>query len=622
MSTPVATRRRALGCVLGAVLGMLVIAPAAGAAASGVDINTVEGQSFTGDVVSGLTCPLNGTATITIDWGDGTMSAGSSDGGTGIQGTHTYADEGQYSGTVFYSYDATPENSCPFLIQTTSFQATVPDAPLTAAGVDVAGTAGQPLSGVVAHIADANLSATADDFTVQINWGDGTSSNGLVGNSTSGGFDVSGTHTYAAAGNYPVTTSLTDAIGSAATTADSTARITSAPPPPPVVPATIIVSGPVGVTSDLEPRFAFISTVAGSVFQCALDPGLHGAKWIACASPHFTARLAAGTHTFEVRSTSPAGVTDPTGAKRTFEVRPAASTEERRCIMATWAPPSIGGALFGGKGTMDCAFQFSCPEWYDCVLSGQLTFSFAMPADHAAYIDVPNEVVGSLQVYESDHNKNTGFCVPEGQQYRQSGETYYCSRAGQITIHGRAAGGQPSPSVLCLAFTFVDINPGNWFNSQLLGCDAVIRRTWAPGVAHAHPLIQLVRRTGTVFSASGAPVWTGLAASCARGASCAVNVTAALAAKARAVAASTQPLHTPPQPPSALRSRTQPIGIGALKIRSGRRANVTFSLTRSGAALLRKRHRLKLNLTITAPPARLNGRDMVIKRTITIVNHR
>jgi hypothetical protein len=612
-------RRGALRCVLAAGLAMLAMLACATVAAAdaGVDITAVEGQQFSGRVLDS-NCRIS---SATIAWGDGTTSTGAATDLTsspGATGSHTYAEEGTYNASVTYSSPPGPV-SC--FAGSKSFTATVADAPLSATGVDVSGTVGQPLSGTVAHIDDANPNAGADDFSVQINWGDGTSTTGIVGNSTTGGFDVTGTHTYGAAGNYPVTISIAD-IGGSATTADSTARITSAPPPPPVVPATIIVSGPVGVTSDLEPRFAFISTVAGSVFQCALDPGLHGAKWTACASPHFTARLAAGPHTFEVRATSPAGVTDPTGAKRTFEVRPAASTEERRCIRVTWAPPSIGGALFGGKGTMDCAFQFSCPEWYDCVLSGQLTFSFVMPADHAAYIDVPHEVVGSLQVYESDHNKDTGFCVREGQQYLQSGETYYCSRAGQITIHGRAAGGQPSPSVLCLAFTFVDIDPGNWFNSQLLGCDAVIRRTWAPGVAHAHPLIQLVRRTGTVFSSSGAPVWTGLAASCARRATCAVNVTAALAARARAVAAPTQPPHTPPQPPSALRSRTQPIGIGALKIRSGRQAKVTFSLTRSGAALLRKRHRLKLNLTITAPPARLKGRDTVIKRTITIVNHR
>src|ERR1017187_6995987 len=66
------------------------LAPRAGGrgAAAGVDITTVEGQSFTGKVVDIGSCSL---ASATISWGDGATSAGTSDGGTGIQGHHTYA---------------------------------------------------------------------------------------------------------------------------------------------------------------------------------------------------------------------------------------------------------------------------------------------------------------------------------------------------------------------------------------------------------------------------------------------------------------------------------------------------------------------------------------------------
>src|ERR1019366_9356664 len=192
------------------------------------------------------------------------------------------------------------------------------------------------------------------------------------------------------------------------------------------------------------------------------------------------------------------------GARRSFEVQPAASIEEHSCIRAVWEGASLGGALFGGKGTMDCYLPFSCPQWYDCVLSGSLTFSFAMPADKAAYINVPQEVYAALFV-DKDAQQHQVSCVPLGESYPQSGETRYCSRAGQITIHGQSlaeAAGRPGPSVSCIAATFVAIDPGDWFNSQILGCDAIIRRTWAPGVAHAHPLINLVR-TGRNVLASG-----------------------------------------------------------------------------------------------------------------------
>jgi hypothetical protein len=204
------------------MLGMLVIAPTAGAAA-GVDITTVEGQSFTGKVVDIGSCSL---ASATISWGDGATSAGTSDGGTGIQGTHTYAEEGTYSGSVSYTYTVT--RFCPAGTQTTSFQATVQDALLTGAGRNVAGTAGQSLSAVVAHIDDANPAAGAGEFSAQIAWGDGARTFGTVAAAPAGGFDVTGTHVYATPGSYPVSIQIADLGGSSATVT-STGQIDAAP---------------------------------------------------------------------------------------------------------------------------------------------------------------------------------------------------------------------------------------------------------------------------------------------------------------------------------------------------------------------------------------------------------
>jgi hypothetical protein len=202
------------------VLGMLVIASAAAAAAAGVNITAVEGQSFTGNVVGGLVCPLQ---SATITWGDGTApSAGTSDGSTGIQGTHTYAEEGAYSGSVSYTYVVT--RFCPTGIQTTMFQATVQDAPLTATGASVSGTAGQPLSAVVAHFSDANPAAGPGEFSAQITWGDGSTSAGTVAAAGGGGFDLSGAHAYQTAGSFTVSSSIAD-VGGGATTASSTASI-------------------------------------------------------------------------------------------------------------------------------------------------------------------------------------------------------------------------------------------------------------------------------------------------------------------------------------------------------------------------------------------------------------
>jgi hypothetical protein len=234
-----------VGYVCAAVLGMLVIAPAA--VAAGVNITVVEGQQFTRTVVNGLVCPLS---TATINWGDSTTSAGTSDGNTGIQGTHTYAEERTYSGSVSYTYLFT--RSCPTGTQTASFQAGVQDAALTWLGHNLTGTAGQAASGVVAHFSDANPAAGASDFSAQITWGDGRSSSGSVNAASGGGFDVSGSHAYASAGSYTVSVAIADAGGSTATTS-STAQIAAAPPPPPNITARFIVnpSSPCPLTKTL-----------------------------------------------------------------------------------------------------------------------------------------------------------------------------------------------------------------------------------------------------------------------------------------------------------------------------------------------------------------------------------
>ena len=194
-------RRTALACTCGVALALVGFPGGAWA-----DFTVTEGQSFSGKVVDVGTCNLT---SATINWGDGTpTSAGVSDNATGVKGTHTYADEGTYNGTVSYTcsqFDGTA---------TASFQATVQDAPLTGVGRNVSGTAGQSLTTMVAHIIDANPGAGASDFAAQITWGDGTSSPGSVAAAAGGGFDVTGTHTYNAAGNYPVNTSIADVGGS------------------------------------------------------------------------------------------------------------------------------------------------------------------------------------------------------------------------------------------------------------------------------------------------------------------------------------------------------------------------------------------------------------------------
>ena len=86
-------------------------------------------------------------------------------------------------------------------------------------------------------------------------------------------------------------------------------------------PDTTITSGPNGTIKNPAPAFAFASTEADSTFECRVDSG----PYQLCGSPHTTAHLADGSHTFSVRAIDPAGNADPTPASRSFTVRTGAA---------------------------------------------------------------------------------------------------------------------------------------------------------------------------------------------------------------------------------------------------------------------------------------------------------
>ena len=80
----------------------------------------------------------------------------------------------------------------------------------------VTAVAGQSLSNVmVAGVTDSDVNANPANFTAMINWGDGTASNGTVTavGAGTGNFNVTGTHTYALAGNYTFSVQVTDPSG-------------------------------------------------------------------------------------------------------------------------------------------------------------------------------------------------------------------------------------------------------------------------------------------------------------------------------------------------------------------------------------------------------------------------
>jgi hypothetical protein len=154
--------------------------------------------------------------TASINWGDGTVTAGTVSGGSGsftVSGSHTYADEGTFTPTVVLSDDA-PGTA------TTTASGTVNVAEgdtlggtITAPGL----TEGTAFSGAVATFTDTYAGNTAGDFTATINWGDGTLTAGTVSGG-SGRFTVSGSHTYADEAIFAAFVGLNDDAPGTATT--------------------------------------------------------------------------------------------------------------------------------------------------------------------------------------------------------------------------------------------------------------------------------------------------------------------------------------------------------------------------------------------------------------------
>jgi N-acetylneuraminic acid mutarotase len=205
-----------------------------------VDANdlTAAGKSFKGPERKSLTAAVAafndpgstepiGSFGATLTWGDGSpASAGVVTGSAGsyvVSGTHTYADEGQFSVSVVITES---DGDTPAPHATATGTATIAEADqLTASARTFNARHGTAFSGTVATVTDS-VSNVAADFTVSINWGDGTALS--VGTVTGSGksFSMSGRHTYARAGKFTVTVTISDGSpGTGRSVARSAARI-------------------------------------------------------------------------------------------------------------------------------------------------------------------------------------------------------------------------------------------------------------------------------------------------------------------------------------------------------------------------------------------------------------
>jgi hypothetical protein len=192
-----------------------------GGSVSGAIANFVD--TYTGNVAGDFSAAIN--------WGDGTITSGTVSGGNGaftVSGSHTYSgSQNSYNLTVTLTEDnpgtATATAANVFVVAVTEEQITAAANQPTPTTVE-----GTPFSGLLAVFNDSNSGRTASSFTASIDWGDGTTTSGVVSGS-SGVFNVTGSHSYASDENtYLVHVTLSTTDGSASGTVTNTLDVTEA----------------------------------------------------------------------------------------------------------------------------------------------------------------------------------------------------------------------------------------------------------------------------------------------------------------------------------------------------------------------------------------------------------
>jgi hypothetical protein len=258
-----------------------------------------------------------GSGSVVVNWGDGsapqTLTAANLTANNSIDNTvfsidasHTYSDEGDYPVTIAVTDTAGATT-------TVSSTAIIVDAALTPFNPQPTVTQVQPtefpvpqfgapaFTGAVATFSDAaGASGSAADFTATIDWGDGTSSIGTIGagptGSPVGTYTVSGAHTYAEMGTYPVQVLIVDTGGSRLTTA-TTATVTALPLSVTGVldPSSDsgVSTGHANVTKVVQP--AFTGTVVSTLPSGATEPEADARVTLTTAINGVTTTIGTGT---------------------------------------------------------------------------------------------------------------------------------------------------------------------------------------------------------------------------------------------------------------------------------------------------------------------------------------
>jgi PKD repeat protein len=154
-----------------------------------------------------FTDPGADTWTVDVDWGDGSGHGATSSDSAGGLGTldHTYADNGSYTVTVKVTDDDGGTGSATFTVTVANVD------PVVTAAANQSSNEGETKSFQLGSFTDPG----ADSWTVDVDWGDGSTHGNF--NATSVGGLGALSHKYADNGSYTVTVKVTDDDGGSGT---------------------------------------------------------------------------------------------------------------------------------------------------------------------------------------------------------------------------------------------------------------------------------------------------------------------------------------------------------------------------------------------------------------------
>ncbi len=464
--------------------------------ATGTNVIAVDGNPFTGQVATftdaNPAAPIS-DFTTTIQWGNGVTTPGTitQPGGVGtafvVTGTQTFK-AGTFPVSVSIK-DVGGSTATSVSTATISAATLVPNG----AGAALTTVEGQPFTAQLGAFTSGNPIANVLQFAAVVNWGDGTSSNGTITQSSAGVFSVTGNHTYAVpSASNPIVVTVTDtALGGNVSTITGSAVVNDAKLSSTGAPVLGVEGAPIAAGtlvasfSDADSAATaagFTSTInwgdgTSSTGTITAAGGLVSGFLVKSATPHTYARY--GNYSVQVTVTD----TAPAGANASVTVAASNATITDAALAATGTNiAAVEGTIFTGRVA---------------------TFSDANPiapiSDFTATIEWGNGVTTPGTVTQPD-GAGSLFVVTGTQTYLKSGSF-------PIAVTIKDIGGASATATSLATVAGAALTAGA--TTALTGTESVPLTAYVGTFTSANPLATASDFTSSVNWGDGTPISLG-----------------------------------------------------------------------------------------------------------------